>query len=763
MATHGDSKWRALRLQRQYQASAPCSTGAAGASTCSSAHAPDGLPHVRARYAPPAGGKEWPCEIFLRELQQVYPIETPEPPGLASTIRLKPYQKQSLAFCLNIEHNTTELDLIGKIVKRNVEKDVRGCWVADEMGMGKTMVAISLILANPSKEKPVTDAAWAKFNAACRLQEYHEAVRLKSQTHKALYEEHSCNYSLCSKDPRYVQAESCVSQIVDDVTAATKSMPEIKLKATLVITPNSLLGQWADEIKRAAPSLVVLKYHGATKAKALKNLHKADVILTTPQMPAPYEMSGTQSPSTLLCYHRIIIDESHKYCSMHHYNYDRCVMLTGTPISSSTNDLYGGLMALGLADIPRRYDPAHEHRPFVLNINRYHCGMQMQSSSPSFDPDYDYRGPAMRDALKRILIRHAKSQRIGGEVALSLPDAECDTVWLTMTPAEREMYEFGLSLDSKKASYMCRQGGKTSYLEKAFLFARQSTANWYSINRSRPHTAFPRSMVDRFYGGVGSSGGGGGRGSGLAVDDSDENDENDDNEEENDGNEGKAMCKTSGKQMIPSTAVTAEAGSDNDDEDDDDDDGGCYGGGSAYGHAAAAARYAPISHDADLSMCTKLRALKEDLLALHKQDKSCHAVVFTHHVDVHETIVRMLEGTTHFDVLQITGKTSAEKRAKQIREFQASASSSFDSPAADASEASSSASGSSSSSSSSSSAAATDAAAGGKGKSKGKAPVVAAAAASAKAKVFVITVKTGSVGITLTAVRTAIALHSLIP
>ena len=40
------------------------------------------------------------------------------------------------------------------------------------------------------------------------------------------------------------------------------------------------------------------------------------------------------------------------------------------------------------------------------------------------------------DRLKKIMIRHTKSQRIGGEVALSLPDTDHATVWLDMSDDE---------------------------------------------------------------------------------------------------------------------------------------------------------------------------------------------------------------------------------------------------------------------------------------------------------------------------------------
>ena len=53
-----------------------------------------------------------------------------------------------------------------------------------------------------------------------------------------------------------------------------------------------------------------------------------------------------------------------------------------------------------------------------------------------------YAGPApldndeVVDRLKKIMIRHTKSQRIGGQVALSLPETDHATVWLDMSDDE---------------------------------------------------------------------------------------------------------------------------------------------------------------------------------------------------------------------------------------------------------------------------------------------------------------------------------------
>ena len=68
-------------------------------------------------------------------------MESPDPPGLGQGINLRPYQRQSLAFMLDIEKRIEPGDATAG----------RGGWLADEMGMGKTAVCAALILANPMR------------------------------------------------------------------------------------------------------------------------------------------------------------------------------------------------------------------------------------------------------------------------------------------------------------------------------------------------------------------------------------------------------------------------------------------------------------------------------------------------------------------------------------------------------------------------------------------------------------------------------------
>ena len=234
--------------------------------------------------------------------------------------------------------------------------------------------------------------------------------------------------------------------------------------------------------------------------------------------------------------------------------------------------------------------------------------------------------------------------RIGGEVALSLPEADTATVWLTMSPLERQLYDKAVNYSPFLSSYL-QHGAKASTLEMSMGARRSACSNTYTKSSAFSKLHPSRSSLPckhRF----------------LAV---------------------------SG----PFTQADVESICKFEDLPTDFDRiRGIHQPYSVFLHR---------EYTADPSKCTKLSALRDDLIALRTKDASMHAVVFTHVAVTHLSIVAMLR-LSGFHVCEFSGATKIEDRHQTIRDFQAS------------------------------------------GEARKK-----------EAKVFVITMKTGAVGITLTA------------
>ena len=75
-ATHTSTEWRARRRSAQERPQV----------------SPSPVPLAFGSPPPPAAGRSgpWTCERVLKAVEQVYPVEEPEPPGLLSSVRLKP-------------------------------------------------------------------------------------------------------------------------------------------------------------------------------------------------------------------------------------------------------------------------------------------------------------------------------------------------------------------------------------------------------------------------------------------------------------------------------------------------------------------------------------------------------------------------------------------------------------------------------------------------------------------------------------------------
>lgn len=259
------------------------------------------------------------------------------------------------------------------------EMSVKGGILAEEMGLGKTLEVLGLILLN----------------------------RRKNQT------------------------------LQEDGHSAAGLSPT---DATLIVTPESLRQQWMTEIARHAPSLLVKHYRGCKKlqdgddARIIEELCGYDVVITTysvlsaelhfarepPERSRRYQRvyRRTMSPLVKIAWWRLCLDEA----QMIENGYSQAATvatvlprinawgITGTPVKDDVKDLFGLLRFL-------RYEPYTD--PHIWQALLRHKGQFQQ-------------------LFKSISLRHTKSL-VRDEI--SLPAQKRYAISMPFTAVEEQYYQ----------------------------------------------------------------------------------------------------------------------------------------------------------------------------------------------------------------------------------------------------------------------------------------------------------------------------------
>lgn len=239
----------------------------------------------------------------------------PQPPGLAVTAR--PFQLQAIDFMKSVETTGGNVGMWAKYqpeghhpafyysaplnkFSRTLPEPVRGGILASEMGLGKTVMALGLVLSNTA---PAT-------------------------------------------------------------LPAPRSPAKVSSKGTLVVCAVSLVGQWIEEAnaKLSNKNVKVYAYHSGNRVRDHNFLAQQDIVVTTYAVIASdatyWAKKGGASyvpPCEAVDWHRIVLDESHTIKAQNNKSTKAILAIkgrnkwcmSGTPFCTQPSDILSQLKFIG--------------------------------------------------------------------------------------------------------------------------------------------------------------------------------------------------------------------------------------------------------------------------------------------------------------------------------------------------------------------------------------------------------------------------------
>ncbi|PAX54157.1 DEAD/DEAH box helicase [Brunnivagina elsteri] len=195
---------------------------------------------------------------------------------------------------------------------------------------------------------------------------------------------------------------------------------------TLLVCPTSVLGNWEREVKKFAPTLKVLQYHGdkRPKGKAFESAIKKHDLLITSYSLVHRDIKEFQSVS----WQNIVLDEAQNVKNadakqsqaVRQLEANFRIALTGTPVENRLQELWSILDFLNPGYLGNKQ---FFQRRFAMPIEKYG-----DTSSLS----------QLRALVQPFILRRLKSDR---DIIQDLPEKQEMTVFCGLTPEQAKLYQ----------------------------------------------------------------------------------------------------------------------------------------------------------------------------------------------------------------------------------------------------------------------------------------------------------------------------------
>eukprot|EP00178_Gracilaria_changii_P003779 TRINITY_DN1570_c0_g1_i1.p1 TRINITY_DN1570_c0_g1~~TRINITY_DN1570_c0_g1_i1.p1 ORF type:complete len:1239 (+),score=192.08 TRINITY_DN1570_c0_g1_i1:276-3992(+) len=364
------------------------------------------------------------------------------------TVTLFPFQEQTVRWMLDKENDEYYLNdyfweerfftkvngkesgsffyfpLTGE-VRLNRPPRMRGGMVTEEMGLGKTVEALALISAQREKTKLIE----LDVHCSKKPNDFNEVdgvlrmKRLKAMNREQPFSEHIFHHG------DKVRSHFLERSFPQKVTV-TRWTPQ----TTLVICPQSLLGQWRQEAISKAPSLSVYVWgededddmnEDCDRSSFAIGEGAVDIVLTT------YESVRRDPMLSMITWRRVILDEAqHTRRSsaqiardVFNLRSNTRFLMTGTPVVNSLDDFKGELATLKIW-------------PFTLENDGFWEQHILEPMRRGLDTSL------LTSLLDVTMIRHTKGQGLH----LSLPERQYETIEVDLVGSHRSCYCYILAI-----------------------------------------------------------------------------------------------------------------------------------------------------------------------------------------------------------------------------------------------------------------------------------------------------------------------------